>query len=73
MDSRDLKKVNCNWLLVEIAKIKKNVESDNFTSKKSDIGAFSLRVRDDLIECDDDLWLNFGKIGDDYRNLQRKI
>jgi len=71
--SEDLSKVNGVWLLAEIAKIKKEVETDTFSSAKTDLGVFSLRVGDDLIGCDRDLWLKVGKIGDDYRKLQRNL
>ena len=71
--SEDLSKVNGVWLLAEITKIKKEVETDTFYSAKTDLGAFSLRVGDDLIGCDRDLWLKVGKIEDDYRKLQRNL
>jgi hypothetical protein len=71
--SDDLKKVDSIWLLGEIAKIKKEVIEDSFSSKKSDIGVFSLKVSDELIECDQSLWSLVSKIGDDYRKIQRNL
>jgi hypothetical protein len=71
--SEDLKKVDSGWLLAEILKIKKEVEEDKFSSKDTSLGVFSLKVSDDLIECDYDLWINVGKIGEGYRKLQRNL
>jgi hypothetical protein len=71
--SEDLKKVDSIWLLGEIAKIKKEVIEDSFSSKKSDIGFFSLKVSDELIECDQLLWSLVSKIGDEYRKIQRNM
>ena len=73
LTSDDLKKVDSGWLLGEIAKIKNEVITDSFSSKKSDLGVFSLKVSDELIECDRELWSKVGKIGDDYRTLQRNL
>ncbi len=71
--SEDLKKVDSIWLLGEIAKIKKEVIEDSFSSKKSDIGVFSLKVSDEFIECDQLLWSLVSKIGDEYRKIQRNM
>lgn|GEM_PF-1822930 len=73
LESDDLKKVDSRWLLNEIFKIKKEVIKDSYSSKKSDLGVFSLKVSDELIKCDSELWSKIGKIGDDYRKLQRSL
>lgn len=73
LESEDLIKVNSDWLLNEILRIKKEVETDNFSSKKTSLGVFSLRVTDDLLVCDKDLWASVSKIGEDYRKIQRSL
>jgi hypothetical protein len=71
LKSEDLAKVNSQWLLDEIYRIKKEVETDSFSSEKTGLGVFSLRVNDDLVSSDQDLWSKIAKIGDEYRKLQR--
>lgn len=71
--SDDLAKVNGQWLLDEMNRIKKEVETDVLSAGKTSLGVFSLRVRDDLIYSDQELWLMVGKVGDEYRKLKRNV
>jgi len=71
--SDDLAKVNGQWLLDEMNRIKKEVETDVLSADKTSLGVFSLRVRDDLIDSDQELWLMVGKVSDEYRKLKRNV
>lgn len=71
--SDDFYKVDFAWLLAEINRIKSEVTEDTYSSKKSDLGVFSLKIMDDLIKCDKELWLNVRQIGNDYRKLQKNL